>query len=133
MPTTPASAASPQRVLVVEDSQRIQSALVELLETLGGFQVAARVVGESEATDWIHHHPQGWDLAIVDLVLENGSGFHLLQRMRREHADGRVVIFSEFVSPALHDKCMKLGAQAAFRKSELQEFIAWLEANRPAS
>lgn len=130
MSQAPASP-SPLRVLVVEDSQRIQSALVELLETIGGFQVVARVMGESEGTDWIHHHPQGWDIAIVDLVLENGSGFHLLQRMGREHAAGRVVIFSEFVSPALHEKCIKLGAAAAFRKSELQEFIAWLEAARP--
>jgi DNA-binding NarL/FixJ family response regulator len=121
------SSARPLRVLVVEDSQRIQSALVELLETIGSFTVTGRVVGESEATDWIHHHPQEWDLAIVDLVLENGSGFYLLQRMRREHPGGRVVVFSEFVSPTLREKCLQLGAEAAFRKSELQDFIAWLE------
>jgi DNA-binding NarL/FixJ family response regulator len=118
------------RVFLVEDSRNMQSALADLLDSLGGFVVAGQELGETQATAWSEQHAKDWDVAIVDLVLENGSGFHLFQRLLRENPKGRVVVFSEYATPVLKQKCLALGAHAVFRKSELSEFTRFLESIR---
>ncbi|MDB5861047.1 MAG: putative response regulator, CheY [Ramlibacter sp.] len=114
-------------VLLVEDSPSVQAALKDLFGTIGGFFVAGTANGETEATDWLHHHRRAWGLAVLDLMLHEGSGFNLIHRCRSEHPAGRVVVFSEFATPALKTRCIDLGADAVFRKSELPLFIGYLE------
>lgn len=114
-------------VFVVEDSQPMQVALRDLLEHAGAFKVVGTAGGENEATDWLLQHRQGWNVAIVDLLLANGSGFGLLQRFRRQRPNGKIVVFSEFASPAIKCRCLELGADAAFLKSEMRPFIQYIE------
>lgn len=118
---------TPVSVFVVEDSVAFQTALSDLLQTLGGFVLLGAVDGESRATDWLHHHRQDWGLAIIDLLLAEGSGFGLVHRFRREHPAGRIVVFSEFATPVMAQKCLKLGADAVFRKSDMPQFVRYLE------
>jgi DNA-binding NarL/FixJ family response regulator len=106
----------------------LQSALKELVETVGGWRIAATAATEMEATEWLHQHPQGWELAVVDLLLQDGSGFGLIQRCRSAHPQGRIVVFSEYASPALKQKCSAIGADAVFLKSELPRFLDYIEA-----
>lgn len=117
----------PLRALIVEDSRNMQSALQDLLNAMAGLEVIATAVGEAQATDWIYHHRNGWELAVVDLLLQDGSGFHLVHRLKSEHAGGHVVVFSEFATPALKAKCLALGADAVFLKSDLAGFVAHVE------
>jgi hypothetical protein len=37
-------------------------------------------------------------------------------------------VFSDFATPAIAEKCRTFGADAVFRKSEVREFTAYLEA-----
>jgi DNA-binding NarL/FixJ family response regulator len=114
-------------VFIVEDSHPMQTCLLELLESIGGFRLAGLAAGETDATDWLFNHRSGWRVAVLDLLLPEGSGFGLVQRCRRENATGHIVVFSEFASPALKDKCVRMGADAVFRKSELTDFVHHLE------
>jgi DNA-binding NarL/FixJ family response regulator len=114
-------------VFLVEDSHAMQSLMKELLQTIGGFEVVACASSETHATDWIQKHRALWDVAVLDLVLEEGSGFGLIGRCRNGNPDGRIVVFSEFVSEPLVDKCLSMGADAAFRKSDIQGFVGYLE------
>jgi DNA-binding NarL/FixJ family response regulator len=114
-------------VFIVEDSLPVQSALKELIESVGGWKVVAIAGGETQATDWLHKHRREWDVAVLDLLLQEGSGFGLIQRCRAEHPQGRIVVFSEYATPALKDKCIAIGASAVFLKSELPQFVAYLE------
>src|SRR5687768_10648657 len=93
-------------VFIVEDSLPVQSALKELIESVGGWQVVGIAGGETQATDWLHKHRRKWDVAVLDLLLQEGSGFGLIQRCRAEHPQGRIVVFSEYATPALKDKCI---------------------------
>jgi DNA-binding NarL/FixJ family response regulator len=119
-------------VFIVEDSLAVQSALKELIESVGGWRVAGIACGETPATDWLHKHRREWDLAVLDLLLQEGSGFGLIQRCRAEHPRGHIVVFSEYATPGLKDKCIAIGANAVFLKSELPQFLAYLEATRDA-
>lgn len=105
------------RVFLVEDLGRTRSALAELLETVEGFRVVGGASTEAEANLWLDDHPSGWDLVIVDLMLEQGSGMSVLARCNAQPDKGKVVVYSGYASPAIRDHCLKLGADAVFDKS----------------
>lgn len=115
------------RVLVVEDQEPMQELLRDLLESLGGFEVVGLAASETSATDWLLRHRGGWDLAIFDLMLAEGSGFTLLARCDKEPS-GAVVVFSDFVTPVVRQHCLRLGADRVISKTEFGELRAYLEA-----
>jgi CheY-like chemotaxis protein len=115
----------PKKVLVVEDSWEMRSALKDLFASLGSFDVDY-VGGETQATAWVEHH-RDWDLAVVDLVLDEGSGFNLVRRFHRQPRPGRIVVLSNFVSPAIIDTCKENGADAVFHKDEADLFANYVE------
>lgn len=107
----------PVDVLLVEDQKSLQGALAEMLAAVGDFRVVATMATEAEALDWLDHNPGQWGLAVVDLVLEQGSGMGVVSRCRRSSPEGQVVVFSNFVTPVIRDHCIRLGADAAFEKN----------------
>lgn len=123
----------PVDVFLVEDQQQMQSVLRDLLESLGGFRVVGHATTEAEALGWLDDHRGGWDLAVIDLVLDQGSGISVIVRARLRGGDAKVAVLSSFVSPGMRKHCLKLGADAAFQKGvELDEFIRFCSALGPA-
>jgi DNA-binding NarL/FixJ family response regulator len=114
------------RVVVVEDLQTMRGLLMELAELIGGIQVVATLSTEAEAKLWLEDHPGEWDLAIVDLVLEQGSGIGVLRRAKTDWPQGKVVVFSGYATPGVRQHCLDLGADAVFDKTESTPFIEWL-------
>jgi DNA-binding NarL/FixJ family response regulator len=115
----------PIRVFLVEDAKQMHAVLGELLATIGDFEVVGTASTESEAMLWLEENPGGWDLALVDLILEQGSGLGLLPRCRR-YGDGKVVVLSDYATPGIRKHCLALGADAVFQKGEDRTaFIEW--------
>ena len=115
-----------KRVFLVEDLQPMHGLMQDLLSFVGGVHVVATAATEAEALDWLECNPGQWDLAIVDLVLAEGSGLDVIRKARQAQLDGNVVVFSSFLSPAVERHCLQLGADAVFEKSYTGPFIAWL-------
>ena len=113
------------RVFVVEDQQRMQSLLRELFSAVGGLRVVGTVTTEAEAILWLDEHRREWDVAVVDLLLEQGSGMGVIPRCKASHPAGRVVIFSNYASPAVRKHCVDLGADAVFDKAESARFTEY--------
>jgi DNA-binding NarL/FixJ family response regulator len=109
----------------VDDSRDVVDAMTELLEQTGKFKVVGTATSEATALDWLFQNERGWDVAVVDLLLQDGSGFNILGHCQKYHP-GKVVVFSEFASPAIAERCRKFGAVAAFPKSRLPEFLDFL-------
>jgi two-component system OmpR family response regulator len=117
----------PIRVLIIEDSREVQEMLRALLETIGGFQILAMHATEVDATDWMYRHRGEWDLAIMDLLLSEGSGFHLVGRSKSYPNPGKVVVFSGYaVGAAIVEKCLKLGADRVFAKEDVDGLAEYL-------
>jgi two-component system, OmpR family, response regulator len=114
-------------VLLVEDSPSSQLAFTELLQVLG-FRLLGILAKESDATEWLHAHRAQADVVVLDLLLLEGSGFNLIARAREQQPRAKVLVFSDFATPAIAEKCRSYGADAVFRKSEGREFTAYLEA-----
>lgn len=114
------------RVFLVEDMQQVQGALTELLASLGDFEFAGAVRTEAEARLWLDENPDGWDLSVIDLVLDQGTGMGVIPHARAE-ADrhgGNVVVFSDYASAGIRKHCLNLGADAVFGKTEdFQDFM----------
>ena len=115
------------RVFVVEDAKPMQELIRDLLEFVGGFEVVGSATNEAAATEWLMHHEGGWDLAILDLLLAEGSGFTLITRCNNAAA-GSVVVFSDFVTPVVRQRCIRLGADRVIAKAEFGELRACLQA-----
>lgn len=115
------------RVFVVEDQKPMQELICDLLESVGGFEVVGTAASETGATDWLLRHKGGWDLAIVDLLLGEGSGFTLISRCNKD-SSGAVVVFSDFVTPVVRQRCIRLGADGVISKAQFGELRAYLQA-----
>jgi DNA-binding NarL/FixJ family response regulator len=105
------------RVLLVEDDRRVHGIVADLLHSIGDLQPVATVTTEAEANLWLEENPLGWDLAIIDLILDEGTGMGVLAKCRARPAGGKAVVLSNYVSPAIFRHCMSLGANAVFHKA----------------
>ena len=115
------------RVFVVEDQKPMQELVCDLLESVGGFEVVGTAGSETSATDWLMRNKGGWDLAIVDLLLGEGSGFTLISRCNKDPS-GAVVVFSDFVTPVVRQRCIRLGADGVISKAQFGELRTYLQA-----
>ena len=105
----------------------MQALLADLLDSVGGFELVGVADSETSATDWLYRHQGGWDLAILDLLLGEGSGFTLLSRCNKAPG-GAVLVFSDFVTPAVRKRCIHLGADGVISKAQFGELRAYLQA-----
>jgi DNA-binding NarL/FixJ family response regulator len=117
-------------MFLVEDLCTMKTLLDGVFAALGGIEVVGGAGTEAEANLWLLEHPAAWDIALIDLVLEQGSGMSVIRRAREAHPDGKVVVFSAFASPAVNKHCLGLGADAVFSKTDTAEFIQWLSRQR---
>lgn len=113
------------RVFLVEDMQPAQAAMADLLAGLGDFRLVQAIGTEAEAKLWLVEHPAAWDLAIIDLVLDQGSGMSVIPRAAEVARlyGGTVVVFSDYASDGIREHCLRLGADAVFLKSQMREFM----------
>lgn len=115
------------RVLIVEDSKPAAETLREWLETMGGFRIVGTAASEMDATEWLQGHRGNWDVAILDLMIEGGSGFNLIKRAKQTSDLGKAIVFSAYATQVVAQRCIELGAEAAFEKSQPQQFLSYLE------
>lgn len=115
-----------QRVFLVEDLQRMRELLIDLFSASGEFQVVGTACTEAEASRWLDEHADAWDVAIVDLVLDEGSGTAVVRRARQEHYGGVVAVLANCVTDNLREHCYQLGADAIFDEAQRSRFLLWL-------
>ena len=114
------------RVYLVEDNEVMRQ---HLTETLAG-EVEVDWVGvaetEAEAKDWLERNPDGWDVAILDLFLREGTGAGVLRHCRVRDEKQDVLVMTNYPISSLLTHCRLLGASAIYDKStELGDMIAY--------
>jgi DNA-binding NarL/FixJ family response regulator len=104
-------------VFLIEDMHPVRSALLELLGP-AQYKVVGTASTEAEANLWLQENRGAWQLTIVDLILEQGTGLRVIAKARETSASGHIVVFSSFATPGIVAHCLRLGANAVFDKSE---------------
>jgi CheY-like chemotaxis protein len=112
------------RVFLVDDSDKTRRLFQDLLAGQG-FTFAGTAGTEAEANLWLDEHPGAWDLAIIDLLLEQGAGLGVIERCRKHSAEGRVAVFSAYATPGVRQRCLDLGANVVFDKTDLPGLLEY--------
>lgn len=112
------------RTYFVEDNRTIRENLIETLEELASVQGVGFAETQADAIAWLDAHPDEWDLLIVDLFLRGGSGMGVLQHCRARSAGHKVVVLSNYTTPDVRVRCLQMGADAVYDKSnEIEALI----------
>lgn len=111
---------------VVEDNAVILEHLIEALEEVAEAKVVGHSATEAEASRWLHAHSGEWQLAIVDLFLQEGNGLTLLAECRDRKPHQKVVLLTNYATPDIRRRAVALRADAVFDKStELDNLIEY--------
>ncbi|MDI1274215.1 response regulator [Polaromonas sp.] len=114
------------KAYIVEDNAVIRDNLVETLTELAGVQTVGYAETEQGACTWLALHPRDWQLLVVDLFLQQGSGLGVLKGCRQRSRQQRVVVLSNYATDDIRQRCLACGADAVFDKStELDQFLAY--------
>lgn len=114
------------RIYLVEDSPVIRDNLSESLEELVGARVVGWAATEDEASQWLADHPTAWDLAVVDLFLLQGNGLNVVTRCGNRDLRQKVIVLTNYATPAMRQRCLAVGADAVFDKAtEIDEFTRY--------
>ena len=77
---------------------------------------------------WLRDAANDCQLGIIDIFLKRGSGLGVLQAMRDSGRNLKLVVLSNFATPDVRRKCLELGADKVFDKSnELDSLIRYCE------
>ncbi len=105
-----------EKVFIVEDSVIIRGRIISMISTIKGVEICG-VAGEpKEAINGIRESKP--DSVILDLKLYGGSGIDVLQKIKEEQPDTKVIVLTNYPEPQYMKKCMDLGADYFFDKSE---------------
>jgi len=103
------------KAFIVEDSPVIRENLVAALEEMAPIEVIGTAEDEGHAVDWLEANE--CDLAVVDIFLKSGSGLGVLQAARDTAGRRKLVVLSNYATPDMRRKCLQLGADKVFDKS----------------
>ncbi len=116
------------RTYIVEDSPVIRENLIATLEELVPVQVVGTADNEQAATSWLRQVPMDCDLVIVDIFLKSGSGLGVLAASSDLPSSTKRVVLSNYATPDMRRKCLQLGADKVFDKSnEIDALISYCQ------
>lgn len=114
------------KTYVVEDSPTIRDNLIATLEELTGVSTVGTGETEKESVDWLTNSTNAWDLAIVDLFLKQGTGLGVVSACKNRLPTQKMIVYSNYATTAMRQRCLELGADAVFDKStEIEQLLEY--------
>ena len=103
-------------VLIVDDHPVVRCALARLIEGEAGFRVCGEAGSISEASRQLLSSKP--DLAVIDLVLGDGSGLELLDLIRRQKLPTRSLVVSARDEALYAERALRAGALGFISKQQ---------------
>lgn len=114
------------KTYIVEDNPVIRESLIAALEELVPVEVVGTAEDELTAVEWLMRPGSHVDLVIVDIFLKRGSGLGVLRAIAGLPKRHNVVVLSNYATQDIRRKCLELGADQVFDKSnEIDALIAY--------
>ena len=107
-----------KKLLIVDDHQVIRLGLRLMLEGTD-LQVETEASSAAEALQAIEN--QAPDVVLMDIRMEGGDGLNALGRMKLDHPDLPIVLFSAYDNPTYVARAVALGAAGYVLKSAPRE------------
>lgn len=114
------------RVFLAEDNEVMRRHLMDSLSEEASIEWVGTAETEADAKDWLERNPHGWDIAILDLFLREGTGVGVLRHCRKREDHQDILVITNYPASPLLIHCRLLGANAVFDKStDLGDLIAY--------
>jgi two-component system OmpR family response regulator len=115
-------------VFLVEDDATIRTQLTSAMTGLLDASIVGTAPSEPEATRWLSHNQGAWNLAVIDLFIEEGTGFSVMSNMRYPSEQEHVLVLTNSATAENREHAFKCGAEAVFDKTEeIEEFFSYCE------
>ena len=122
---------APLRVFIVEDSPVIRQNLAGALEEMAPVRVVGFADGAAAAQAALGETPPPCDLAIVDIILREGTGLEVLRALRDRASPVTRVVLTDYALPEIRAQCLALGADRVFDKSaDIEALVDVLQRSR---
>lgn len=113
-------------VYLVEDDRVMRENLVNAMSGLLNASFVGHATGERQAIEWVAWHQDLWNLAVVDLFTEQGTGLGVMSSIKNLPVHQHVVVLTNSATRANMDHALKCGAHALFDKTaEVYEFFSY--------
>ena len=118
----------PLKTYIVEDSPVIRESLIATLEELVPVKVVGTAEDEASAVQWLSKAGNQADLVIVDIFLKGGSGLGVIRATQGRSQGRSLVVLSNYATQDIRRKCLELGANRVFDKSnEIEALIQYCD------
>ena len=119
------------KTFIVEDSSVVRENLIAALEESAPIEVIGVAEDEPSAIAWLLGKDHRCDLVIVDIFLRSGTGLGVLKGIGALTTDTKRVVLSNHATPDIRTKCLELGAEEVFDKSnELEQMLFFVNRMR---
>jgi DNA-binding NarL/FixJ family response regulator len=108
----------PLAVYLIEDSPVIRDNLIATLEEMAPVAVVGTADNEGAATSWLQTPENHCGLVIIDIFLKGGSGLGVLRSVTDQLHQRKLVVLSNYATPEMRRRCLELGADEVFDKSD---------------
>ncbi|MCC6751786.1 MAG: chemotaxis protein CheW [Deltaproteobacteria bacterium] len=122
------SAARPQRILVVDDSNAMRAALTGYLRATG-LEVVDVGSGEAALKALRAQQDHRFDAVVTDLEMPGVDGYTVLASAHKEHPTLPVFVWTRHDDPAMERRVMSAGARACVHKLRREELLEAFEAH----
>lgn len=104
-----------KKVLVIEDQTVLRDLICRLLKSYPHFElVGATGDGQNGYQICVEQKP---DFIILDLLLDNLNGIELLEKLRKEKPNARILVFSALSSTGMVKRAVELGVDGYVEKN----------------
>ncbi len=107
-----------KKLLIVDDHEIIRVGLRMMLEG-SGFEIMSEATTAAEAIEAVDRDLP--DVVLMDIRMEGGDGLNALGRMKLDHPDLPIVLFSAYDNPTYIARAVALGASGYVLKSAPRE------------
>lgn len=113
-------------VFLVEDDIKIRAHLMDAMTGLLDVDFVGTARSEPEAIEWLTSHQDDWTLAVIDLFIDEGTGFAVMTKMQCPSSQQHVVVLTNSATPENRQHALRCGAHAVFDKTaEIENFFCY--------
>jgi len=109
------------KILIADDSPIVRERLKNILSEFPEVEIAGQAKSTPEAIESINMMKP--DVVILDIRMPGGSGIEVLQSIKKDRPDIKVIMFTNYPYPQYRKKCMDLGADFFFAKATESEEV----------
>jgi len=114
-------AASPIRILCVDDHRLLRKGVARLIDFEPDMTVVAEASNGEEAVEQFRRHAP--DVTLMDLELPRMNGIEAITAIRREHGDARIIVLTMYHGDEDIHRAVQAGAAAYLLKDTVPEVL----------